>query len=96
MTLLANRAKAIRVKSSNVRETTRKRSLDKEVEFPNSLSDAELDTISGIEPIQAENFGGVSVPASKRRIVSTPRQGRRKPLYPHKVIRVSNCIWYNR
>ena len=60
----------------NARETTRKRSLNKEVELPNSLSDVKLDTMSGIEPIQAGKPGDVNDPASKRRIVSTSRQGR--------------------
>ena len=78
-------------KPSNASEATREHSLDKEVELPNSLSDVKLDTMSGIEPIQAGKPGDVNDPASKRRIVSTSRQGGdTKRLYPPKVIRVSN------
>ena len=74
----------------NEREATRKRSLDKEVELHNALSDVKLDTMSCIEPIQAGKPGDVNVPASKRRIVSTPRQDGHEACIPHKVIRVSN------
>ena len=66
----------------NAREATRKRSLDKEVELPNSFSDVESDTMSCIEPIQAGKPGDVNVPASKRRIVSTPRQGGHEACIP--------------
>ena len=56
---------------TNARDVTRKRSLNKEVKSINSSSNVGLDIDLSIEPIQAENYVDVNVPASKRRVIST-------------------------
>ena len=64
----------LELNSTNACEVTRKRSLDKGVQFNNPSSDVGLDINLIIEPIQAEECGDRDIPASKRRVISTSRQ----------------------
>ena len=64
----------LELNSTNACEVTRKRSLDKGVQFNNPSSDVGLDINLIIEPIQAEECGDRDIPASKRRVISTSQQ----------------------
>ena len=56
----------LELSSTNACEVTRKRSLDKGVQFNNPSSDVGLDIKLKIEPVQAEEYRDRDVPASKR------------------------------
>ena len=64
----------LELNSTNACEVTRKRSLDKGVQFNNPSSDVGLDIKLIIEPVQAEECRDRDVPASKRRVISTSQQ----------------------
>ena len=86
--------------TSNAREVTRKRSLDKRVKLNDPSSDVGLDFNLIIEPIQAEVCRDRNITASKRRLISTSRQEEHEVSKPsqrrYRRTSAYACEWHNR